>query len=282
MDNAKKRKLTLPLILLISGVLLLLLGIIIMSFTDSDKYFPREDISENFPADKIQYLDIDIGIGHFDLETYDGDKIIIEAQNLPEGRYLFNCSDDKFSIKYKNYKWYEWYKNTNFYIGPFDWGNSDEPEFKILIPDKEYTSAKLNGGVGEYTVSGLKCVNVDIDAGVGNGRFTGCIISGKADIDMGVGECRFENCSVNEGDIDCDIGEFSYSGKILGRLDLDCGIGECRLDIDGYYSDYDIKKDTGIGEINIERNSDNPNGSAPIKIPIDIDGGIGEVNIKFK
>lgn len=73
----------------------------------------------------------------------------------------------------------------------------------------------MDGGIGEYTISGLKCINADIDSGIGKSRFTECIISGKINIDMGLGELSFENCSLNRSDIDGGIGQLDFSGKIL-------------------------------------------------------------------
>ncbi len=278
MENSKKRKIGLPVILLIAGIVLVTLGTLIIKFTDTDKYFEKENINERFSAENIEYLDIDIITARFYLESYDGDEITIEAQNIPKDRYSFSCSNNKFSVKYNNARWYEWYK-----ILGFGWFEKDynDTVIKIRVPDKEYANLDMDGGIGEYTISGLKCINADIDSGIGKSRFTECIISGKINIDMGLGELSFENCSLNRSDIDGGIGQLDFSGKILGSLNADCGIGESSFDIDGYYSDYEIKSDTGIGEIRIDRGSDGTNGSFS-KIPIDIDGGLGEVNIKFK
>lgn len=278
MESNKKSKITLPLILLIAGIALVALGSVILSVTGADGYFERENIAESFSAENVEYLDIDVKTINFHFESYDGDEIIVDAHNIPKDRYSFSCSNDRFSIRYNNARWYEWYKIFGF--GWFE-NNYNDSVITIKVPNKEYTDFAMSGGIGEYTISGLKSINADIDSGIGENRFIDCAISENVDIDMGVGKFSFENCSLNLADIDGGIGQLDFSGKILGGLNVDCGIGEISFEIDGYYSDYDIKSDTGLGEITIDRGSNGSGGSFS-KIPIDIDGGIGEVSIKFK
>ncbi|WP_124098408.1 DUF4097 family beta strand repeat-containing protein [Ruminococcus sp. Marseille-P6503] len=278
MENSRKRRLGIPVILLIAGIVLIALGTLLIKFTDTDKYFAKENINESFSAENIECLNVEAATANFYLESYDGSEIIVEAHDIPQDRYSFECSGNKFSIEYNQAKWYEWYKTFGF--GWFE-KNYNDSYIKIRVPDKEYAALKLEGGIGEYTVSGLKCINADIDSGIGKNSFTECTISGKLNIDMGIGELILENCSLNQSDIDGGAGQINFSGKILGGLNVDCGIGDSSFKIDGYYSDYDIKTDTGIGEIKIDRGSAGNNGSS-LKIPIDINGGMGEVNISFK
>lgn len=281
MEDMKPKRFPVAGILIIIGVILLIIGIICYKTGDNSKYYQTEDISENYSSADVETLEFNCGVGVFRIEQAIGDEIIVEGKNIPKDRYKISCSDGKFKIAYEDYKWYEWYKRVNIGVANISIG-PDTPEFTVYLPEKVYQKFIFNAGVGEYSITDFSCVDADLNFGVGEGNFTNVAILGEADIDCGVGETRFTDCSVSKTDIQCGVGELRYSGKITGELDVSGGIGECRFDIDGYYSDYRIKTDSGLGEVDIDRGTDAAPENSGTPIPITLENGIGEIRISFK
>ncbi|MGN1444092.1 MAG: hypothetical protein ACI4XE_09625, partial [Acutalibacteraceae bacterium] len=70
--------------------------------------------------------------------------------------------------------------------------------------------------------------------------------------------------------------------RIEGKSNLNYGIGEANLTLLGSREDYQIELDKGIGEARLEGESmrdDSVYGAGKNKI--EIDGGIGAINIEF-
>ena len=78
------------------------------------------------------------------------------------------------------------------------------------------------------------------------------------------------------------VGELNLKSRIEGKSELDYGIGETELTLLGSREEYKIEIDKGIGEARLDGESmrdDSVYGSG--ENFIEIDGGIGEINIEF-
>ena len=76
--------------------------------------------------------------------------------------------------------------------------------------------------------------------------------------------------------------QLSLTSKIIGDSEIDAGVGELNLNLIGSLNDYKIKLDKGIGSasINSEKmRSETYYGTGSNLI--DIDGGVGSINIDF-
>lgn len=279
MDDMKPKRFPTGAILIIIGVAVLIIGIIAWNVVGTKDFYKGVDINESYNADGVSRLDIELGVGTTKIEAYDGAQITVEGKNVPQDAYEFDCSGDTFTMRYRDFKWYEWYKQPfGFY---YNGSGDNSMELTIYIPRKEYDKIKFEGGVGEYTLDGISCKEADCDFGVGTGKIENMTVTGKTDIDAGVGEVRMVNCSLCVTDIDCGVGEVDFSGRINGALDIDGGVGECNFKIDGYRDEYDIDSDSGIGDVSIS-GSKTPSGSVGKRIPIKVSCGVGEVNLTFK
>lgn len=277
MDDMKPKRFPAGALLLILGVIVLIIGIVAWNVMGTEKFVTVVDISESYDASQVSKLNIDLGIGTTKIESCDGTQIRIEGRNIPEEAYIFECSGDTFSLKYKQHKWYEWYKQPfAFYYNDAD----DEMELTVYIPNKEYDKLTLQGGVGEYTVKGISCKEADCDFGVGEGTMENLTVSGKTDIDTGVGQLKMVNCTLGYVDIDCGVGEIDFSGRINNGLDVDGGVGECTFDIDGYRAQYKIDTDSGVEDVSIKGSDTVPEGISGT-IPVKVDCGVGEINFIF-
>ncbi len=279
MEKKKSKLFPAILIIFLFGLVMLIVGIVLMSIVGWNKYYPTTDIKESFDATNIENLHIDNGRAKFTVESYDGDKILVEGSNVPENRYTIECTDDTFSIDYSNGKWYKWYENN------FNFGlniKSYNTVFKIYLPDKVYEELEFDGGIGQITISDVRCVDSDISIGIGETIFNNCVFSGETDIDGGVGSNRFKNCTFGSVVARNGVGELKLQGKITKSLDVECGVGTCYIDIDGYYSDYKVDYDKGLGEFKTKYNDSSKRENTGDKIPINVQCGVGEVTVNFK
>lgn len=274
-ETVKKNyaRLIIGLIILLLGIAVLVAGIIMWRVGGVDKYIKVESFSiKNQPMEGINDLEIKIGSADVVI-TKGGDKLQVEAVNVPEDYYDYGIRDGKFVLKTKKK-----FQFINTWMINWFADNKYEPKINITLPDKEYNDVDLSIGTGSAKVEGITARNVDIDVGTGEFISKDFKVTGKLDIDHGTGEAVFENFDTNKVEIDSGVGEVSFSGSVSGGLEADCGIGQVNITIFGSSSDYDIDAEAGIGGVNIDKNG----GSGHGNIPIDISGGIGEVNLKFK
>ena len=101
-------------------------------------------------------------------------------------------------------------------------------------------------------------------------------------INSGPGKLDILNGSINNLDLDMGTGSVYINSAITGNSRVDCGIGSINMNLLGDNSNYELKINKGIGTITVDNNKISDNtviGSGNSKI--DIDGGIGEINIKY-
>ena len=78
------------------------------------------------------------------------------------------------------------------------------------------------------------------------------------------------------------VGETNINALLTGKSDIDAGIGNLNIMLNGSKEDYKINTEKGIGTVRIDgdsisNNQTFGNGDNLIKI----DGGIGNISIKF-
>ena len=269
----KKRFPLISLIVIVAGMLVFAAGIIWWRVGGIDKYIKTVNFSvTDQPVDKINRIEIDVSSVKLEVRR-GGDKLSVVGENMPE-ETVYGTEGDTFRVKDKTKMIV--FLNSNI----LRWfSDVEEAKLTITVPDKMFDKVEFDLGVGEANVSGINAKEMEIDSGTGS--FTGkdLNISGTLDIDSGTGEVKLENCNVGKLDIDSGVGALSFSGKVTDGLDADCGVGETDITIYGNYNDYDVDADAGIGKVNIEKGDTSHSGSG--KIPVKVDGGIGEVNIRF-
>ena len=78
------------------------------------------------------------------------------------------------------------------------------------------------------------------------------------------------------------VGKLSLTSKLTGNNKIDSGVGEMNLSLIGTLEDYKISLDKGIGNATINGDNmkdNNTYGTGNSKL--DIDGGIGSIDIDF-
>lgn len=154
----------------------------------------------------------------------------------------------------------------------------------LTIPkEKNFDYADISTGAGSVTIDELSSKMLDIELGAGELNAARLNAIDKAEIDGGAGSITISAGHLNNADIDMGVGEFNLTGELSGKSSIDYGVGETNLVLIGEEDDYKIELDKGIGEAWLagKKMSDDSVYGAGENL-IEIDGGVGELNIKFK
>ena len=141
----------------------------------------------------------------------------------------------------------------------------------------------INTGAGSVEIDELSANMLNIELGAGELIASRLNAANKAEIDGGAGSITISDGHLNNAEIDMGVGEFNLTGELLGKSSIDYGIGETNIELLGTDDDYKIELDKGIGEAMLDgrqMSDDSVYGAG--KNHIEIDGGVGELNITFK
>lgn len=154
----------------------------------------------------------------------------------------------------------------------------------LTVPkDKIFDYVDINTGAGSVAIDELSSNMLDIELGAGELRAGKLVAVYKSEIDGGAGSVTISDGHLSNADIDMGVGELNLTSKLSGKSSIDDGVGETNLVLIGKEDDYKIKLDKGIGEAWIagrKMSDDSVYGAGENNI--EIDGGVGELNITFK
>ncbi len=251
MDDMRPKSFPTGIIFIIVGIILLGIGIVTYKYIGTQKYIETEDINLSFDGSQVSELDITSADSRLTVRTDEVDDITVSIANAPKGRYKASVSGGCLKVESVSAKWYSVSSRVT--------DKSCNTSIVITLPKKQYAKLSLDTAVGETNAAGISADDVCIDSGVGTAKFT---------------DCQFGSM-----DCDCGVGDFTFNGKITDGLTADCGIGTCTFNLKGSYEDHFINADKGLGAINVQRGK--TVGTLQEKIPLEIDCGIGEININF-
>lgn len=209
----------------------------------------------------------------YEVHVKTGEELSVELTNVRESYQA--------SVSGKTLKLSE--KSTNFFGGWFGKQKKEAGSVTLYLPeDLTLDEFKLDCGMGEVNVEQIQTDYMDIDGGMGN-MTADRIIAQKANLDGGMGNIEIDQVEFGQTDIDGGMGNIIIDGKINGDIDVDSGMGSIEMGLIGDKSDYNIKVSSGLGSVSIngENYSDvkwnNP--QAPYRL--EIDGGMGDVDLDF-
>lgn len=230
------------------------------------------DFDQSFQ--NVKSLSTENGLGKFVIELTDSDEIRVVGENVPDNFKAEKSFSGELKIS----------NNFNFWsiFGGND-GFTENSKVTVYIP-KDFVAEKVNidAGAGDVNIEALNTEKLEINAGAGN--LTGSNIKAdKVKLDGGVGEISFDKVEFTDTDIDSGVGNISLQGTLYGKNKIDCGIGEVTLDLQGSTDDYNLKVDKGLGSIyvNGEKFSDLNWNNMNADNVLDIDGGVGDIEINF-
>lgn len=153
----------------------------------------------------------------------------------------------------------------------------------LYIPEKfVFDDVAIETGAGEVEIDALSADVLTLSLGAGEAEIKNLTANSRADIDGGAGELTINGGKLCNLTLDMGVGELTLKSRIEGKSSLNYGIGEAKLTLLGSREDYQIELDKGIGEAKLDGESmkdDSVYGAG--KNLIEIDGGIGEINIGF-
>lgn len=169
-------------------------------------------------------------------------------------------------------------------IKPFFTSHSGGMKVILTIPKETFFDyAEIDAEAGSVTIDELLANSMKISLGAGELDVLRLEANDEAEIDGGAGSVTIRGGYLNNADIDVGVGELNLTGELDGKSSIDYGVGEANLVLIGEDNDYKIKLDKGIGEawLNGKKMSDDSVYGGGSK-QIEIDGGIGELNIIFR
>lgn len=150
----------------------------------------------------------------------------------------------------------------------------------ITIPENtKLYNVNLNAGAGKINIDHLNTSKINFSLGAGKVKIKELNVEEEAYIDGGAGQIEILNGSINNLNFDIGVGKTTIKSLITGNTEIDCGIGELDLKLLNNIKNYTFDIEKGIGSItlNNENLKEGKTGSGINKI--DIDGGIGSINI---
>lgn len=229
---------------------------------DSDKDSITEKLNDLDINDNTLLLDINTSSSNITIKS--GDVLKAETNN----KYINSKQD--------NNKLYITEKKHNIL-------RDNESEIIIYIPDDFiFDGVSIETGAGKVNIETLYTKKLYLNLGAGKVEINDLNVLEKAKVDGGAGEIVINAININNLDLDMGIGKFMLIGQLFGKTEIDQGIGTVDLNLLGNKDDYQIHLDKGLGSVKIDGNNINNDetlGNGNNKI--DIDGGIGSIEINF-
>ena len=217
------------------------------------------EISEN-----ITELDIDIGAADF--RVIEGESVSVKTNNK---NITVKEHDGKLIISEKGR------------VLGYDY-SSGELVVDLYFPKGiVFDKVDITTGAGVVSIYTLTASDLSLELGAGKAEIATLVATKRADIDGGAGQIIISGGELCNLDLDMGIGELSLTSVITGKSEIDCGIGEVNITLLGGSDDYRIDVEKGLGDIRVDGKSfSGIYGDGNNKI--DIDGGVGRINIKFE
>lgn len=199
-----------------------------------------------------------------------GEEFKVEANNVTEN-FTVNHDNDTLTIRDENVS--------------DKWLNKQEKiaEIILYIPeDTIFENVVIEAGIGDMQIEEILAEKLTINMGAGNTNIEK-LYAKEAKIEGGAGKGSIKNAIIHNLDLDTGVGKFELEGTLTGKNEIDCGVGKLELTLIGNKEDYTIMTDNGIGAIYVDgRKMENNATYGSGENIIDIDNGIGTVEVKFK
>ena len=230
------------------------------------------------------FSDREESVGEMKVYPIDGD---ISSLSLKlSGAELKIKTADEFSVesnhKYISVKTDDGRLSVSETKKPFSFSSKGVTVVLCVPEGFVFKEAKIETGAGKVEVDSLSADVLKLKLGAGEAKIKNLRANSDADIDGGAGELTIDGGLLSNLELDMGVGELTIKSRIEGESELDYGVGETNLTLIGRPEDYKIKLDKGIGDAKIEGVSmadDSVYGSG--ENLIDIDGGVGAMNIEF-
>ncbi len=234
-----------------------------LRITDFALSWASTETGEIEDADITEKLEIEVYSTNVVIKS--GEKFAIETDN------------EYISSKDKNGRYIIEEKRHNL----FETGG--KTTLTVTLPkDYEYDKISIETGAGTLQADTLYAKRIKLFVGAGQASINNLISTDKTEIDGGAGKITVSDGKVSELEFDLGIGKVDFKAEITDEGDFNCGVGDLNLTLIGSENDYKIEIDKGIGNATlngspVDDNTSYGNGNAKI----DIDGGVGKINVNI-
>ncbi len=154
----------------------------------------------------------------------------------------------------------------------------------LYIPvDTVFEKANITTGAGTLTVDSLSASTMNFELGAGEVTIDTLVAASDIDIDGGAGKITISGGALHNLDLDMGVGQLNLTSALTGESDFDLGVGESNITIIGNKDDYKLDIEKGLGNITVDGTSvSNIKGQGNGNNSIEVSGGIGAINLKFK
>lgn len=161
---------------------------------------------------------------------------------------------------------------------------NEDTELIIYIPRSNiFNNVFIETGAGEVHIDKLNTQNLELELGAGKVNINNLKVTYNTNIDGGAGEIVIKNSNLNNIDLDMGVGKIKLNASLTGNADIDAGVGGIELDLIDSLDNYKIKVDKGLGNVTLNEETINSNTYYGTGLNnIDIDGGVGTINITTK
>ncbi len=165
-------------------------------------------------------------------------------------------------------------KNLKDYNGAF---------LTIYIPrDLTFASLDIDTGAGTFYAARLSADEVDFDFGAGDVNIVELNANREAEIEGGAGKIVIGGGRLADLKLFMGVGELDLTSEMTGGAELNLGVGEVNITMLGGENSYTVEMNKGIGSLTY--NGENVSGGrfGNGDRYIEINGGVGSVNIQFE
>lgn len=156
----------------------------------------------------------------------------------------------------------------------------------LTVPkDYFFTEVSIEMGAGQLVIEELSTNLLSLELGAGDVDIRNLTAITSADIDGGAGELSVTNSEITGLDLDMGVGSLALDSKLIGNSTIDLGVGDSNLILRGTADDYRFDITKGLGEITIdgEKYSSFSNNTISGESNfVELNCGIGNVNVDFK
>ena len=232
---------------------------LVVSFTPINTKVVVKEYDKEF--NNIDSLEVNVSAAQLTMTS--GDKVSVHAENLPS----------KIKVKQEGKRLVVKQSSSNF--------NLNHGEIEITVP-KELISVLIKGGAGSMDISGLTVKDFDLEIGAGKTILTNMELS-EANIEGGAGSLEITESKITNLDMETGAGRVLFNGYLYGNNKIDCGIGRVDITLRGDEDSYSVRAKKGIGSLAIageEYGREVNYGKGKNKLRVE--GGVGEISIRFK
>ena len=214
-------------------------------------------------TDTVKNLEIDLSGARLDIKT--GDRFSVESDH----KYLkVENTGETLTIKEEH---------------PAFGFHSEGARVILTVPeDGSFENVTISAGAGAVRADALLAERLSLDLGAGEVNIGKLTVTARASINSGAGELKIGGGELADLDLNIGVGEANLESRLTGDCSIDYGVGELDLTLTGAPDDYCITLDKGVGKATLDgmkMTDDAVYGDG--ETTIGVDGGVGELNIRF-